>query len=305
LPLITCFSGRDGFRSTDVSLSAPLETLTSSNAVAWTLRTITHELSHTYIADALSVLAPGDADQMDRMYALFTDRIEPRSLLDSVCKYLATGFWWSVHPEHASEVPPDQFREAIMTFWVEAQEIMTDTFDFLYFHRGDAPAYVRATWVSWGVVPNIAHRIEEYVTRTLCALAAVNLRAKKTLDATVEQLRTLLTTLHAEFPEGLYVKPALDDLSARPDHYRRRLDDRSPFVRIVRHFLYSPVIEKTLIEEPGARGRRAAGGYPDQPLTFAEWRVANPLRFLNTFSDDKQPNPARSFWLLHQLAHGD
>jgi hypothetical protein len=305
LPVISCFSGRDGFRSTDVSLSAPLETLTSSNAVAWTLRTITHEISHTYIADALAVLAPVDAEQMQRLHGLFTGELRCQSLLDSVRKYLAIGFWWSVHPEHQSDPPPDEFRAAVVSFWVEAQEIMTDTFDFLYFYRGDPEAYARSAWVSWGVVPNIAHRMEEYVTRTLCALAAVNLRARKSLGATVEQLRDILARLHKDFPDALYIKPALDDLSSRVGHYRKRLDDRSPLVKITRQFLYSSVIEQALLAEPGARGSRTGEGYPEHQLRFSESRVANPLRFLGAFSNDKQPNAARSFWLVQQLAHGE
>jgi len=56
LPLIVCFSGRDGFKSTPFTLSAPLETLQSANTYAWSLQTLTHEISHVFVEGAISAL---------------------------------------------------------------------------------------------------------------------------------------------------------------------------------------------------------------------------------------------------------
>ena len=62
LPLITYFSGGDGFRSTNVSLSAPLEVVSSCNATSWTPLTLTHEISHQIIEDALGAVLPNPDD---------------------------------------------------------------------------------------------------------------------------------------------------------------------------------------------------------------------------------------------------
>ena len=56
IPLITSFSGKDGFRSTELSLSAPVASISGCNTVAWTLLTITHEISHLIVQSILGIL---------------------------------------------------------------------------------------------------------------------------------------------------------------------------------------------------------------------------------------------------------
>lgn len=65
LPHITYFSGRDGFRSTLVSLSAPVETITGSNTPSWTLQTLTHEISHSVVRSVLGKLLPTGQEPPD------------------------------------------------------------------------------------------------------------------------------------------------------------------------------------------------------------------------------------------------
>jgi hypothetical protein len=57
-PQITYFSGRDGFKTTETTLSAPLSAITSCSSSRWSLLTITHEASHTIISGVLSVILP-------------------------------------------------------------------------------------------------------------------------------------------------------------------------------------------------------------------------------------------------------
>lgn len=58
IPAISFLSGRDGFRSTEVSLSAPWELVAGCNMTSWTAHTLTHEISHTIIETVLAILLP-------------------------------------------------------------------------------------------------------------------------------------------------------------------------------------------------------------------------------------------------------
>jgi hypothetical protein len=154
------------------------------------------------------------------------------------------------------------------------------------------------------MIPNIEHRVEQYVTRSICALLSENLRERRRIEFSVAQLRELLEKLAQSFPDALYIPNAISELKARPDHYRKRADLRSPFVSTARRFLYSPYIRQMLASEPGLPGHKAAAGYPEKSLLFGDDEVTNPIRFLSAFSNDAKPSVLRSFWLLQQLAHG-
>ena len=75
LPLIVCFSGRDGFRSTSFSLSAPLEVISGGNAYGWTPITLTHEICHVWITGFLSTIFPdpNDSNELERMTEIQND----------------------------------------------------------------------------------------------------------------------------------------------------------------------------------------------------------------------------------------
>lgn len=46
IPLLTYFSGREGFNSTETTISAPLASVSACNSLRWSLLTLTHEISH-------------------------------------------------------------------------------------------------------------------------------------------------------------------------------------------------------------------------------------------------------------------
>ena len=69
-----------------------------------------------------------------------------------------------------NELDEDHVGQRLRDEWAECNELLTHIFDFLYFYRGDAEAYVRCVWASWAVIPNIQHRLTDYITRCLCAL---------------------------------------------------------------------------------------------------------------------------------------
>ena len=63
LPLVTYFSGRDGYSSHLQTLSAPLTAISECNSYRSSLLTITHELSHIFIQGLLGEICPDSNDQ--------------------------------------------------------------------------------------------------------------------------------------------------------------------------------------------------------------------------------------------------
>ena len=58
VPLLTCYSARDGYRSTETTISAPLAAVSSCNSLRWSLMTLTHEFSHVVVRGILADLLP-------------------------------------------------------------------------------------------------------------------------------------------------------------------------------------------------------------------------------------------------------
>jgi hypothetical protein len=198
-----------------------------------------------------------------------------------------------------------QFGNKLRDEWEEANELLTHVFDFLYFYQSDASAYVRSVWASWGVVPNIQHRIPDYLTRSLCALHASNLRRNKGVDVTFDALTNALKATAKEFPELPFVSAGLNELSERADFYKGRLRRRIKLVRIVRSFLYSEDVSRKLAADPTAGGSNEKGGYDFRVSEFAGECIRNPLRFISAFSEDKASDSIKSLWVLAHVAFGE
>lgn len=304
-PLITCFSGRDGFRSTQISLSAPLAVISGCNTTSWTLLTLTHEMSHTIVDGVLGLLLPNPDKETELTEAVaLLKETQTRNMFDALRQMLCFAFWTAEGEGKLQEgIDEKRLAAIIRTMGIEINEILTHVFDFLYFYRKDQVHYVRSIWSSWGVIPNISHRIPDYINRTLCALHSNNLRRKDSYDITIDQLNDCLIKTMELYPETPYIKDAILQLRHNRAQYKQALKNRALFVKFVRYFLYSPTIESMITREPDVTGGER-GGYPLKVSEFTDTVVHNPLRFIEEFSRDKMPDKQRSIWMLQQLAFG-
>ncbi len=304
IPLITCFSGRDGFRSTKLSLSAPLEVITACNTTMWTPLTLTHEISHTIVDGALGHLLPrpDDSARLARAVSLLGGNAKPANAREDLalllCHHLCSLGVGGERSVTASDVA-----KAIRDGWAELNETLTHIFDFLYFHEKDAELYIDAIWASWGVIPNIQTRVRSYIIRSLSALHANHLRMKDGSKVTVEQTIECMRKTQSKHPNEL-LGAALVELEDKRETYRKELVSRIPLVKVVRAYLYQPQIAQALRAEDTLSGGDHAG-YPHTALEFDSTRITNPLRFLSAFARDAKPSALRSAWLLFQLAYGE
>ena len=297
LPLITFFSPRDGFRTTNLSLSAPLEVLSSCNSSSWTAMTLTHEISHTILDGVLATILP-DLQQLDEVQAALELVQHPdraQTLFDRVQSYLIWGLWRTLGEDEA-DYSAGEFLEALRRANASATEALTHALDFIYFYRKEPDRYVRAVWASWAVIPNISHRVPAYILRSLCALYVNNLRRKDGVQLTIAQLDDALKKTQEKLPGALYIEEARQELAERKDEFADLLLDRVPLIRFVETFLSSPEVLTALhvkVEEEELVAEH---------LTFDRQVVLNPLRFIASHSSDDAPDRLRSLWLLQCLA---
>jgi hypothetical protein len=306
LPHLTFFSGRDGYSSTNLSLSVPLEVIGSGNAIAWTLQTLTHEISHTVIGLVLARLLPS-SDDVAAVKAAADNTVDgagPQNLFEQFRAYLCHAMMvMDLAGTKQLPVTASVLSRVLRERTAHVNEILTHTFDYLYFYRKDPDAYVRSVWASWAVIPNIQSRVPEYIVRCLCALFATNLQRINRAEITVDQLTNHLEKASSEFPAAEYIREALGSLVADRATYIAKLDQRAALVRFARHVLYSAELERRLTADILATAE--GGAYSLTPGQFDETSIRSPLAFVETFSRDEKGDEKRAAWLLYKLAFSD
>lgn len=299
LPQFATFSGRDGFRSTSISLSAPTESITGCNTPSWTLQTLTHEMSHTQVRIALGFLLPDFAipDDVQAVWTTITQPDSATNLRTQVRAFLAESIRQLSSKGTLEALSREEFFAALKDNLDEAHEILTHTFDFLYFYRGDEKTYLRAVWVSWASIPHIEDRVKNYIVRVLCAVYASNLRRDNGVTMTLESVESALVELNTEFPDSLYIPEAISELRLNREEYLGRLRLRGALVKFARYFLWSKDVAAMLSKDADLASHLVGG-------TFTEERIKNPLAFIGAWSQEKIPDAIRSAWILQQLAYG-
>lgn len=302
LPLITCFSGRDGFRSTFVSLSAPLEVISCCNTTEWTLLTLTHESSHNIVYGFLGQLLPNVYDAAELLVVIESlgEQRYP-TLLAQLRALLCFGIW-RLSKLKNQRIGPRELSEIILRHWQTVNEVLTHCLDFLYFYRREPSLYISSVWASWGVVPNIQSRVSAYVVRCLCAIHTINISRDNGIELSISSLETELNKARRLFPNAPYIEDALNELRTQPVYFRDELKNHEVLIKMARYIFYSSQLEKFIFYDSHLAGGR--GRYPFKPLVFGSEVVENPLRFIAEYASDAAADGSRSLWLLHQIAFG-
>lgn len=297
-PLITYLSGRDGFHTTQVSLSAPLNVLTSCSSLRWSLLTITHEMSHRIIDGVLSYCLPHPTSEIDvrRAAALLNEDEKPANLLEclqfKILELMArlNASTPLVMPQERAT--PHHILDLIGTRREEVEEIMVHVFDFIYFYGEEPESYVPGIWRSWDAIPSLHRRLPAYVLRTLCAV-----HSKFWLHAKSTQESIAAVTAGMEFVakndrDNAYIMDALDYLRHNKETLQKEMRRRRVLTGIVRTFLQSPIIRQSV--------RGQAEKKPS--LEFDGSPVENPLRFVEAHTSSTNFSALKSFIILCRLA---
>ena len=304
---IVFFSGRDGFRSTAHTLSVPLEVISAANTIGWSLRTLTHELSHVFVDTILGALLPTASDPQftNRIASLFESE-QAANLLED----LQAAMCWALfsttrhNNDDEADLTGAGLAEIIRQTYPEVSEILTHIFDFQYFYQSDPEIYIASIWASWDVIPNILDRVPEYLMRTLSAIMVLNLTAEDPFRATANQVEGELRKLLGLMPEANIIQEALRVLKAKRDYFRKQLILHMQLVAISKAFFYCQDIAAIIAREK-AQARSAKE--PFQANEFdADVQVDNSLSFVyrqsrrSPFSNE--PDPVKSAWIMTHLA---
>ena len=309
-PQITYFSGRDGFKTTETTLSAPLNAITSCSSTRWTLHTITHEASHTVISGVLGVIFPR-----------FNDPTELQSTVDLVNGTPATNLLEEIRrfvfrvmiemtqqsddvvahdPQNAADII-----EVARRWRGEAEEIMVHTFDFLFFYGEKTNEYIPAIWRSWDTIPHLNPKLHEYLIRTICVAASKYLGEPNAFkSACVDAQRALKAaadTLRPDSYAGLALGE-LDEANKISVEFEKEIQVRLSLVALVKSFLHSPQLVQKVRGQYGSSKRAAPLKHEaSTELEFLGDRIDNPLAFIEdevSFEADE----AKSLWILQRLA---
>jgi hypothetical protein len=234
----------------------------------------------------------------------FADKNET-SLFEQLRTYLCWGIiQLRLEGKEVPEVTSQVLGRMIQEVFHEANEILTHTFDFLYFYRKDVDLYVKCLWASWSVIPRITHRLSDYLTRCLAAVMSNHLKRPNPAAAAYDQLLNSMALAEGEFPDAIYLGPARMDLEKRKEFYVARSLERLHLVQFVRALLYTPELAGKFNTEPDVSGGKK-GGYGFPHLAFDEKIVDNPLRFIEEYVRGSEADPAMSLWMLQHIAFGE
>ena len=199
-PKLPYFSGRLGFRETEYTISAALQSLSAGLSAEWSFLTVTHEMVHGHVRHLLSVIFQGDLkritdDKWEAFYDRFSaqcrgEKVADEGLLDSLraiilkycCKTIDAGSLTAARPRRPSEngkvefkikLPEsDDLRGVLSDEFRNVCEILVHTLDLHYFYRSCLSHYIPLIWKSWSKAPQVRADLRQYLLRSLLVIAA-------------------------------------------------------------------------------------------------------------------------------------
>jgi hypothetical protein len=200
-PKLPYFSGRLGFRETEYTISAAIQSLGAGASAEWSFLTVTHEMVHGHVRHLLSVIFQGDLkrstdDEWQRFYDRFSARchqqdIPDEGLLDSLraiilmycCNTIDAGSLTEIPPRphiwvenrmrfFSKRPKPDELRRVLSTEFRNVSEIIVHVLDMHYFYVSCLQHYIPLIWKSWSKAPQVRADLRQYLLRSLLVIAA-------------------------------------------------------------------------------------------------------------------------------------
>lgn len=313
VPLISYFSGRDGYSSQLQTISAPLSSIARANSIDTNILTITHELSHIFVEGILGYLYPDpeDAAAHDELVRLLS--IKPpqnfANMLEAAKRLLAEALIVAEGEAQNRTIEFSGINSRLIAIasqkWRrEFKEILVHCFDFLYFYGDDVKGYTSSIWSTWCAIPGIGDRIPEYIVRTLCAISPPYLRLppQERRASVKEVLRQSLVEISGTNAiASTYATQALHYLDQEwTNGTQRVIEARIYLVKLAVGFLFSDSVSALLFQDSRISGGTGSG-YTKKFCVYDDVAVENPLRFAQS-TITANSKEAESLWLLHNIA---
>ena len=333
---ITYYSGRDGFTNNALTISAPLSCVSGCASYQWNLGTITHELSHRVVSGKLQTLFNVFLDDIARLKScsgvMSYFESAPTNVEGHAARLAGFGLL-ALHIEDYTDgkiqslrsFPAKEFfRVAKERYSVLLEETLVHIFDFYHFYGADPKLYVDFVWRSWAVQPSITQKGDEYIKRTLVALAVQHVMKDDWMELAIADFESVLQQEPLASTLGFsdQISRVLRDKDTR-ENYEHHLEQMQYVLNLFHLIFKSDMVRQLAYDDEwrsprktshrsksGAR-HRTSFNYPCSPGIFVSTRAnaestefSNPFRFLRDYSRRQRPNAGLSAWLLHMLAFG-
>lgn len=304
------FSGRLGFRETQFTITAPLQTLTHSATARWSLMTLTHELMHAHVRSILSVIFPlrgGNPEiTFQEWYREFAESRKtlkpiPTSLLETV-RFVILNYCL-LKPgidDGASRIPGTPSKDKIQTavrmpdathlasrlqaFYREINEIFVHVLDFNYFFDCREEPYLMLLWESWSPVPTVIDNVDEYLLRSLVAISSrYSGNSLTRYEQAAEKLRSVLERLQSHSESSPLIGHALGRL--QDSNLKKQLLTKFSLAiylaDMVQHCLVSKHIHAALYVDENRVKRDLSHFYALETGDFAAKKIESPVAFVS------------------------
>ena len=312
VPMISYFSGRDGYLSYHHFISAPLISVSQCASINWSLITLTHEICHIFMQEVVECLFPLD-DSLTSKFSydfnragvlLEANETDTLSFLDRLRQYVLTNllvtnqeYDWSENDIAASEVDLSNIKGHLREATKESEEILVHILDYQLFYGGKADQYIQSIWNTWSVLPDIDYRIIDYIVRTACALLSNELagHSETTISDCLNKVTSNLKQInHDEFG---YIKQAithlendndLNDIKIQVTHY-------VSVVKVAKYVLYDNSFNSKLYTNSFDNSLFSKG-------VLSTHKFKSPLEFISENLMRGRNHETDSLWMLTNLA---
>jgi hypothetical protein len=311
-PKLVCYSGRLGFGETEFTITAATQVLQASDSLRWSMMTLTHELLHAHVHALLAVIfrlphsSPIEDAHQQHIHAYRASQHNPgdplvgeslaQSLVFAVFEYskvanIALSWQRQARKGSASlgkaplhDFDDDDFTQNYRDREPFMEEIMVHVLDLHYFYQGNSVLYLDLLWDSWSTVPAVIEHLEEYILRSLAAVAS-NLTGQPLdrLEAAIRLLGEAMQRLNERDPNN----PLVQRVTATLSDPKLRASLRAGFpaslyiADITKRFFHSEKLQSALCS--GDENIQKTDGTLMYRLTIPEFSgttVANPLAFI-------------------------
>ncbi len=307
---ICFYSGRDSFKHDVYSLSLPLESVDLATSFEWSLRTMTHEMTHKLMEPVLGLLLPESKDDFfhpekgSKVSARYIpdDLLEAAKLglLDTLLAYARSQDSEFIDKINADETQYDQLYEFVILFSDHVEEFLVHTFDYLYFYDRKPADYVKSLWLSWGIIPHLESKLDDYIVRTISALSANTMRRDDAINVARGQFKDnfKVDVIKKNNPHFETVLGRVESEEYWNSKLRPEVEAGNLAARFVLTFLYSRSAHKEIFADPALE---PGDKYAISRREFATQKYVNPLRMLRELSGIRNGTPSDSLWLFHAL----
>lgn len=336
------YSLRIGFRESTFSTTAALQTIFFCDDARWSLMTLSHEILHAHVSDLLAaILYDKDRNLPEESYRKYVQRFredlqsspsqEPRHLIDSLRSMILQ--YIHLYPSFAKvgdeaavlrkvgqthgeaqaalRAPDDMILENFNAVFHEINEILVHVLDYHYFYDCNDDLYLGLLWESWGPVPKVLSDIEQYIYRSLVAIASgaekAGLSFTDRFNNVVAKFDRVLRDILAKNPANIIASTALGRLKdgAATDRLLSRFHLGAYLADMARAFLWSKHVHGELYADVNCSKDAGVYLYSVDTGEFRDMVVRSPVALIadrlrgSLAAEDSQLTPEhRAAWLL-------